>query len=110
MAGIRVWFALLVCPLLALGDQTASFATVGWSCAHQLQLAVHAMHLPFLLATAAGAVAAWQTWRMTRRSKLRDDVVARRHFLAGLATASAAVSVLAIVAMWIPAWIIAPCI
>ena len=110
MAAIRVWFALLVCPLLALGDQSASFATVGWSCAHQLPVAVHAMHFLFLLATAAGTVAAWQTWLVTRRARVRDDALVRRHFLAGLATASAAVSVLAIVAMWIPTWVIAACI
>ena len=110
MAAIRVWFGLLVCPLLALADQSASFATVGWSCAHQLPVAVHAMHLPFLFGTAAGTVLAGQAWRATRRPKVRDDVLAQRHFLAGLATASAAVSALAVVAMWIPAWIIAPCI
>src|SRR5205823_5272575 len=31
---MRIWFALLVAPLLALADQSISLAAVGWACAH----------------------------------------------------------------------------
>ena len=107
---MRIWFALLAAPVLALADQSVSYATVGWACAHQQAIAVHAVHALFLVATVVGTVAAWQLWRATAAAQPSDEVLARRHFLAGLATASSALSSLVIVAMWFPTWVLAPCI
>jgi hypothetical protein len=106
---MRIWFALLAAPLLALADQSVSFATVGWACAHQLPIAVHAVHVLFLGAITAGTIPAWQLWRRTLSTRTRTEKVARRHFLAGLAAASGFLSMLVIIAMWLPAWMIAPC-
>jgi hypothetical protein len=107
---MRIWFALLAAPIFALADQSVSYATVGWACAHQQAFAVHAVHVLFLSATAAGTVAAWQLWRATSTTKARSETLARRHFLAGLGTASGALSALVIIAMWIPTWVLAPCL
>ena len=41
---MRTWFALLGAPVLALMNQSVSYATVGWSCAHRHPLALHAVH------------------------------------------------------------------
>jgi hypothetical protein len=107
---MRIWFALLVAPTLALADQSVAYATVGWACSHQQVLAVHTVHAIFLVATAAGTLFAWQLWRGTTPAASGGEAPARDHFLAGLATASGALSTLAIVAMWIPTWVIAPCL
>lgn len=107
---MRIWFALLVAPLLALADQSVSLAAVDWACANQSPLAVHAVHVLFLAVVAGSAVPALHVWRATaQRAKGASESLAQRHFLAGLATASAALSAIAIVAMWLTAWVIAPC-
>lgn len=106
---MRIWFALIIAPLLALTDQSISFAAVGWACGHQSPFAVHAVHLLFLVITAGATVAAWQAWRASLRAKSENEIIARRYFLSGLALASGVLSTLAIIAMWIPAWVIPPC-
>ena len=107
---MRIWFALIVAPILALTDQSVSFAMVSWGCAHQSTLAPHVVHLVFLAVTVAGTLAAGQQWRATMEGGESGGRVAQMHFLAGVATASAALSALAIAAMWIPTWMIASCL
>jgi hypothetical protein len=106
---MRIWFALLAAPILALADQVVAYATVGWACAHEQPMAVHAVHALFLVAVVAGTVPAWQLWHATRSGKAGNETLARRRFLAGLATALSALSIVVIVSMWMPTWVIAPC-
>jgi hypothetical protein len=106
---LKIWFALLAAPILALTDQAVSYAAVGWACTHQHATVVHAVHVLFLVAAAAGTVPAWQLWRQTRIGRTGHEAIARRHFLAGVAVAVGALSVLVIASMWMPTWIIAPC-
>ena len=103
-----IWLALLVAPMLALADQVIAYAAVGWSCAHERTIVVHAIHALFLVAAAASLLPAWRLWTATRANT--DEAAQRRHFLGGLAIASAALSALAIAAMWMPTWVIGPCI
>ena len=107
---MRIWFALLAAPILALTDQSIAYAMTGWACAHQQAVALHGVHLVFFAASVAGTIAAWGLWRATSLSQTRSETLARRHFLAGLATASGALSALAIAAMWIPNWVLSPCL
>jgi hypothetical protein len=97
---MTIVFALIVAPLLALADQATAFAMVSWSCTHTGTLAIHGVHLVFLAATVAAAAIAFARWRSATEHR----------FLCGVATASATLSALAIVAMWIPVWMISPCI
>jgi len=106
---VRIWLALLVSPLLALTDQSVAYALSGWACSHQQPYATHAAHAVFLAAVVAATVAAWALWRDTYAGAGTGDPVAGRHFLAGLATASGALSALVIAAMWYPTWILSPC-
>jgi hypothetical protein len=106
---MRIWLALLIAPILALTDQSIAFAMTGWACANQQELAMHGVHVLFLAATLAITIAALGPWRATLRAKMRNEALARRHFLAGLATASGALSALVIAAMWVPNWILSPC-
>ena len=84
---MRTWFALLGAPVLALADQSVSYATVGWSCAHQHTLVAHAIHGMFLGAVVIGTLLAWRLWRETRPVRAQSEEPARRHFMAGLAAA-----------------------
>ena len=105
---MRIWPALLVAPTLALADQAIAYAAVGWACAHEQAVVVHLVHALFLVAAAASLLPACRVWTATHVNG--DETVRRQHFLAGLAIASAALSVLVIAAMWMPTWVIAPCI
>lgn len=108
---MRIWLALIVAPLLALTDQTVAFATVGWACAHQSPALLHASHALFLALATATAVAGGLHWRATGGATARTrDGAGQIHFLAGISMAVAALSALAIAAMWIPTWMISPCI
>jgi hypothetical protein len=108
---MRVWFALIVAPLVALTDQTVAFALVHWACEHQSVSVLHAVHAFFLAIATGAAGVAWQRWREAAGvSASKADPTLQVHFLAGVATTVAALSALAIVAMWIPTWMISPCI
>ena len=104
---MRIWPALLLAPMLALADQVIAFAAVGWTCAHERAIVLHAIHALFLVAAAATLVPAWQAWRASRGCA--DAAAQRQHFLAGLAIASAALSALVIAAMWLTTWFVPPC-
>ena len=81
---MRIWFALLAAPILALTDQSIAYAMTGWACAHQQAVALHGVHLVFFAASVAGTIAAWGLWRATTPSQTRSETLARRHVLAGL--------------------------
>jgi len=54
---------------------------------------------------------AWRKWQKTTAPfEGSADAVRQRHFLAGVAMTVAALSAAAIVAMWIPTWLISPCV
>jgi hypothetical protein len=103
---MRIWLALIVAPLLALADQAVAFSMVGWACAQQSPALLHASHTLFLALTTVSAVVAW---RETSSTGMREAARQIR-FLAGIATAVAMLSAAAIAAMWIPTWMIRPCI
>ena len=104
---MRIWFALLIAPLLALADQSISYAAAGWACARQNAFAAHGVHALFLVATLAAAVLAWRRWSETRAAA--DERTASSHFLAGIGIAASLFAAATIAAMWIPNWILSPC-
>ena len=107
---MRIWLALIVAPLLALTDQLVASALVPWACAHQSVTVVHASHALFLAIASAAAVGAWLCWRETAIVPVSSGEGAFQiHFLAGVAMLVAALSGLAIAAMWIPTWMISSC-
>ena len=108
---MAIWLGLIVAPLLALADQTVAFALVGPGCASQSTALLHASHALFLALAIVAMVAAWRMWLKTAAVAATDGGGAlQRHFLAGIATTVAALSAAAIVVMWIPTWLISPCI
>jgi len=107
---MRTWIALIVAPLLALTDQAIALALVPWACAHQNTWVVHFSHASFLAAATAAGVGAWLRWRETAMPSTSGEANIQFHFLAGIAMTAAALSAVVIVAMWIPTWMISPCI
>ena len=107
---MRIWLALIVAPLLALGDQAIAFALVGPGCAGQTTTMLHLSHALFLAFTTIVTVGAWRRWLETAPARVtHPDGAVQRHFLAGVATTVAAFSAVAIAAMWLPTWLISPC-
>ena len=107
---MRTWLALLVAPLMALADQSINYAIAGWDCAGQRTVPPHAVHLAFLAGTLVATVLAWRLWQATRPAQSAPEDQRRRHFLAGIATASAALSALTVAAMWIASWLLPACV
>ena len=108
---MRIWLALIVAPLLALADQTVAFSLVGPGCARQSTLALHASHAMFLALTIVMTVGAWQRWAKTAPVPVTDGKGSvERRFLSGLAVTVALLSAAAIAAMWLPTWLISPCL
>jgi len=107
---MALWLALLVAPTLALADQCVALSMTVWACRGQHLLALHLVHLPFALATAVATLLAWQAWRETAPASAAGDANARRHFIAGMAIGIAALSLLVIVTMWAPTWLLSPCL
>lgn len=105
---MRIWFPLLLAPILALADQSIAYATAGWSCSHQDGIALHVLHGALLATCVAGAVVAFGLWRETRAAPI-DERQHVRYFLSGLGIASASLAALVIAAMWMPTWFIATC-
>jgi hypothetical protein len=107
---MHIWPGLLVAPLLALADQLIAYAAIGWACNHTHDSAVHLVHALFLAAAVACTLAAWPVWKRARSGRTVNEVPAQQRFLAGLALVLGAFSVVVIAAMWMPTWVIAPCI
>ena len=107
---MAIWLALLVAPILALADQTVALSMTGWAFRGQHGLALHVVHMAFALATAAATLLAWRRWREAAAGTAASETTARRRFLAGMALGVAALSLLVIVTMWVPTWLLSSCL
>lgn len=106
---MRIWWPLLLAPLLALADQSISYATAGWACAHQQPVVIHGLHALFLAGCVAGIVMASALWRRPLAAGV-DERERVRHFLAGVGVASATLAAAVIAAMWLGASLMSPCV
>jgi len=131
-----VWPALLLAPLLALGDLALAFALVMPECANQGRAGLHAVSLVSLAAALLMTLFAWRTWHALPAPGTADAAVtsatagqtltpgsageavtfsnapgaeSRPRFLALVATLAGAFSTLVIVALWVPLWFLTPC-
>jgi hypothetical protein len=104
---MRIWLALIVAPLLALESQSIAFAMVHWACDHQTMVAVHTLYAACVGITVAFAALAWHGRESV--TVAGSEARRRQRFLSTLATASAGLSSLVIAAMWVPTWMLWPC-
>jgi hypothetical protein len=109
------WPALLVAPMLALSEQSVVYALVMPACERQMGAWLHAVPAGFLAATLLLTAMAWRQAHLFRREGAAqphadaDTVASRRYFVAWMGVGSGALSALAIVAMWLPQWVLSPC-
>jgi hypothetical protein len=106
---MRIWLALIVAPILALSSQSIALGLTHWACEHQNVGVMHAVHIGFLGTTLTCAGLAWLQALASADVRARE-ARQRQRFLAGLATASAVLSSVVIAAMWVPTWMLSPCI
>ena len=120
------WPALLLAPLVALGELTVVYSMVSPACASQQRGGLHAVAAVSLLVVLAMTALAWRDWRghdtrerrgvsgvagessaVTRADS--DEAAQRPHFIALMAVIVGALSALVCVALWIPVWLLSPC-
>jgi hypothetical protein len=111
----RIWPSLLLAPAMALGELSIVYAMVTPLCSVQGGEWMHAVSLAFVV---AGALLTALAWAEARRLKQAHGAPVPtdtdRHgpqqlFLARVATWSGALSLLVMVALWIPPWVLSPC-
>jgi hypothetical protein len=116
---IRVWPALLLAPMVVLGDQSIAYALVTPACAAQTTAWLHAVAVFSAVLVAAMTLVAWRAWRRITSSlevpgrgptaSDGTDGRARGSFVALAATLSGLLSLLVILAMWLPIAVLSPC-
>lgn len=110
---MNVALPLLLAPLLALAQQSVTYALVAPACASQRGAWLHAVSAAFVLATALLTLMAAREVQRTDDAVLAtrgpDATFRRRHLVAWLATGIAALSTLVCLAMWWPQWLLSPC-
>ena len=99
------WWALIVVPLVFLGNQSAAYAIVAFACRSQHHALVHVF--PALTLVAAVLGVALCGWCMTRGS---GAIRAERRFLVLVSLAIAALFVVATLAQWYVAAALSPCL
>lgn len=112
------WPALLLAPLIALGDLSLLYALVAPSCARQDSIVLHTLAALSVALTLGMTVLAWRGWVATADredgatgvtgSDVHDSR-SRARFVALVATLTGALSSLVVLALWIPIWMLSPC-
>jgi len=108
---MRTWPGIVLAPLLALADQSVAYALVEYGCHAQQYSTLQLVHVVFLLGALATLIPAWPG---AMRPKVADralpgDSHDRHHFMSMVSLMVASLSALAIVALWIPQWVLSPC-
>jgi hypothetical protein len=108
---MKAWFPILVPPLAALAQQSTSYALVAMECGEQQRLPVHAVAMIALLVALAGVVIAFRDWRAAGVAIPQDagDQRSRARFLAIVGVSISALMALVMIAMWLTAVFILPC-
>lgn len=109
---MKAWFPIVVPPLVALAQQSISYALVAVECAQQQRLPVHAVAVVALAVALFGVLSAWQDLRTLGTAPIADsgEVRSNARFLAHVGIAVAAISALAVMAMWLTAAVLPPCV
>ena len=106
---MRTWPALLLAPLVALGQQSLMYALVPPACQGGLAAALHAIAGASVLACAVMTALAWREHAAADTGP--DDAAgARRRTLAAIGAMTGALSTLVCAAMWAPVWLVSPCL
>jgi hypothetical protein len=108
---MQTWPALLGAPSLVLITLTVNYAMVPPACASGNHLPMAAFGAIALACSAVSTIGAGRRWRDESAIASAEDVAlpARPGFIACVATFVGVISTLALLAMWIPQWLISAC-
>jgi len=119
-AARRLWPALLGAPTLVLVDLVVRYALVPPACHAAAAGWTHPVALAFIVVAAVllvqSGIELWRLGRQVPRTTGDDahdatnPAAARTLFLARLAAGLAALSLVTLVALWVPAFFLSPCL
>ena len=106
-----LWFGLLAAPLAFLLNLQLSYILVRQACVSGHHGVLHLVPLGALLLAAGGGVSAWYNWRRTgqAQSSTTGGVLQRSRFMAEMGLLGSGLFILAIVAQWLPNFILNAC-
>ena len=107
-----VGIAMLLSPLLVLAEQSATYALVTPLCARQAGEWLNLVALPFVVGVAALTLISWRASKRLQQERLPPDTDRHgpnRLFLARIALGSGVLSLIALLALWLPQWVLSPC-
>ena len=109
---MRLWFPILVPPLVVLAQQSANYALVALECQNQQRLPIHLVTAAALIVALIGVALAWRGWKAAGVAAPGDsgDPQSRTRFLAIVGVSLSALMALVIVAQWLTVAFISPCI
>lgn len=108
---MQTWLALLGAPTVLLATLTANYALVPYACAWRNGAPLAWVSAVALLFSVTATLLALRRWRAGSAplDPENDTVPARPVFLAFVATTVGTWSSFAVLAMWVPQWVIDPC-
>jgi hypothetical protein len=109
---MRTWLALLGAPSAVLAALSADYALVTPACAWRTLLPLGSVTGTALLFSVVATLLAWRRWREAgvTAPASAPALPARPAMLACAATWVGMISTLSLVAMWIPQWLLSPCV
>ena len=109
---MKPWFPIVVPPLVALAQQSINYALVAAECAQQQRLPLHAVAAAALAITLVGVASAWRELKVFGVTGHPDsgDPETNARFLAIVGVSVSSLMALAVIAMWLTAAFIPPCV
>ena len=112
------WPALLLSPMIALGNLTVTYALVTPACQYQQPVWIHAVTLLSFVVSLAFTVLALMDWRQYAmpaddfhvKDDTEDGPHSRKRFIAIVSTWCGALFTLTILAQSIAQWMLSPCL
>ncbi|SAL03094.1 hypothetical protein [Caballeronia ptereochthonis] len=111
---MRTWLALLGAPSIVLGCLGVNYALIAPACRLGSRALLDGVSGASFVVCALATLLAWQRWRETRRALALQtpdaaDRPARAGFVAAVAAGVGALSVLSVIAISIPQWLLPVC-
>ena len=109
---MRLWFPILVTPIVTLTQLTANYALVPLACRTQQHLPIHLISAAAVAIAIAGVATAWSAWRAPQDDAVSDGATeaARARFLGTMGVVNSALMALTSLAQWLTAVFIQPCV
>ena len=109
---MKAWFPIIVPALVVLAQQSVSYALVGYECAQQQRFPIHAVAALALTVALVGVLVGWRDWKAAGVAASEENAAigANARFLAIVGTSMSALMALVVLAMWLTAAFIPPCV